>query len=178
MSKNLVTLFLIFAASNAFSAKQKILQPVAVIINNAKGEQVGDLNLTQEDKGVRVIVNLTKLPPGTYAVHFHENGNCVAPEFKTAGDHFNPGKTPHGFETKGGPHAGDLRNIVVGSDGLGHLDELNMHVTLRDGDNSLLRKGGTAVVIHEKADDYKSQPAGASGKRIACGEIKTPDRTK
>ncbi|WP_374075681.1 superoxide dismutase family protein [Bdellovibrio bacteriovorus] len=169
--------FILLGVSSAW-AVEKPMEPVAVIINNAKGEQVGDLILTQQKNGVRVHINLINLPPGIYAAHFHEKGVCQGPDFKSAGDHFNPDKKKHGFDVRGGPHAGDLKNIEVLPEGKGQLEATNPMVTLEEGPNSLLKTGGTAIIIHEKGDDYKSQPAGASGKRIACGEIKTPDRTK
>ncbi|WP_373999725.1 superoxide dismutase family protein [Bdellovibrio bacteriovorus] len=155
-------------------AHDKPMPPVSVILKDAQGKQVGDVNFTQEAEGVKTVVNLTGMPDGTYAFHIHEKGSCLPPEFKSAGDHFNPDKKKHG-EVKGGPHAGDFKNVEVKS-GRGHLEEINKHISLLSGPNSLLRAEGTSVVVHEKGDDYKSQPAGASGKRIACGVVKTPDR--
>ncbi|WII72445.1 superoxide dismutase family protein [Bdellovibrio sp. 22V] len=167
----------LFFWTGAVSAAEQHLEPVAVILNDAQGKQVGDVNLTEEVNGVQVIVNLKDLPPGTYALHFHENGKCEGPDFKSAGDHFNPEKRKHG-NVKGGPHAGDMKNIKVEKDGTGHLEEKNARVTLKEGANSLLKKGGTSVILHERADDMKSQPAGNAGKRIACGEIKSPEGEK
>lgn len=175
--KTVLLLGVLLGTGPAWSVTQKD-KPVAVIINNVKGEQVGALNLQQEKDGVRVQVNLQKLKPGTYAVHIHEKGVCEGPEYKTAGDHFNPEHKMHGHEAAGGAHAGDLQNVVVKADGTGEVTELNTHLTLKQGPNSLLKTGGTAIIVHEKADDGKTQPAGAAGKRIACGEIKSPDETK
>lgn len=165
----LVSLALPLAASAATTPDDK---PVAIIINDPQGKEVGALNMTQEKDGVRVQVNLKMMKPGTYAIHFHENGSCKGPDFKAAGEHFNPTKQKHGS------HAGDLKNIEVKADGTGELAEMNPKLSLREGPNSLLKTGGTAIVVHEKADDYKTQPSGGSGKRIACGEIKRPDETK
>ncbi len=160
-------------------AEDKPLEPVAVVIKNAQGDQVGDLNLTQEADGVKVVLNLTKLKPGIYAVHFHENGVCKGPDFKSAGDHFNPTKAKHGMNTPGGPHAGDMPNVEVKEqDGVGHLELVNKMVTLKPGPNSLLKTGGTSIVVHAKPDDYKTQPSGGAGDRLACGEIKSPNRVK
>ncbi|WP_295901095.1 superoxide dismutase family protein [uncultured Bdellovibrio sp.] len=178
MGKLSLLCFVFVSSGSVVWAAQKVIEPVAVIINNAQGEQVGDLNLTQEPDGVKVTINLTKLSPGTYAAHFHEKGVCKGPDFKSAGEHFNPSQKQKHGHVKGGPHAGDLKNIEVKVDGQGHSEEINTMVTLKEGPNSLLKRGGTTIIIHERPDDYQSQPSGASGKRIACGEIKTPDRTK
>jgi superoxide dismutase, Cu-Zn family len=81
-------------------------------------------------------------------------------------------KSGHGFDATEGPHAGDMANFIVGADGTAKVEVINGSVTLGSGSNSLMKTGGTALVIHEKADDYKSQPAGNAGARVACGEIK------
>lgn len=151
--------------------------PISVTINDMKGKQIAAVSLTQENDGVRFKLNVTDLNPGTYAVHVHDHGVCAPPDFKSAGDHFNPEKKKHG-KVEGGSHAGDLPNVVVKADRTGEFSELNNHVTLTDGPNSLFKKGGTAIIIHAKADDYSSQPAGAAGDRIGCGLVKTPDNIK
>lgn len=146
--------------------------PVAVKLKNAKGEEIGQATLTEMANGVRIMLDVKKLNPGEHALHFHEKGSCVPPKFESAGGHFAPQKNAHGFDYAGGPHAGDMPNILVNSDGTARIEIVNTSVRLGKGDNSLLKAGGTALVIHAKADDYKSQPAGAAGDREACGEIK------
>ncbi|MEN0060421.1 MAG: superoxide dismutase family protein [Bdellovibrio sp.] len=163
----------LLALSPGAQAAPKALQPVAVVVNNAKGEQVASLNLTQEKNGVQMALLVNKLPPGSYAVHIHENGLCDGPDFKSAGDHFNPENKKHGKVT-GGSHAGDLPNIEVKEDGTGEIHQRSNRVTLEEGAHSLLRSNGTSLVIHAKADDYKTQPSGGAGDRIACGVIKSP----
>ncbi len=148
-------------------------QSVAIVLKDAQGEEVGELNLTQEAKGVRGIMHVKNLPPGQHALHFHEHGSCIAPDFKSAGSHFAPDKKMHG-NVPGGPHAGDMNNIEVKTDGTGKVDFVNDKVTLKGGKNSLIAAKGTSVVIHAGPDDHKTQPSGASGDRIACGEIKSP----
>nr|WP_240762224.1 superoxide dismutase family protein [Paenibacillus thalictri] len=144
-----------------------------VDIVNGKGEKIGMASLKPQDGGVRVSVSAASLSPGEHGIHFHETGKCEAPDFKTAGSHLNPASKKHGFLTPEGPHAGDLPNLIVGADGTGKAEFTTKLVTLDKGKpNSLLKAGGTALVIHDKADDYITDPAGNSGDRIACGVIK------
>lgn len=146
--------------------------PVQVKLIDAKGAQVGMATLTQQKEGVRVQVEASALAPGKHGLHFHETGKCVAPDFKSAGAHFNPDQKQHGFDNPKGFHNGDLPNLEAGADGKGTADYIAQRVTLEKGKpNSLLKDGGTALVIHEKADDYKTDPSGNSGDRIACGVV-------
>ncbi|HXJ16766.1 MAG TPA: superoxide dismutase family protein [Candidatus Polarisedimenticolia bacterium] len=138
---------------------------------NSEGKSVGTATLMPADGGVHITANLSNLPPGTHAFHIHASGKCEAPGFTTAGGHFNPEQKQHGTENPMGAHAGDLPNFEVGQDGTAHISVMASNVTLGPGENSLFHPGGTALVIHEKADDYKSDPAGNAGARIACGVI-------
>jgi Cu-Zn family superoxide dismutase len=141
-------------------------------IINGKGSKVGTAKLSQTAQGVKISVDVAGLTPGKHGIHIHQTGVCEAPDFKTAGEHFNPEGKKHGFENPEGPHAGDLPNLEVGSDGRGKAEFVDAKVTLeKDKANSLLKPGGTSLVIHEKVDDYKTDPAGNSGGRIACGAI-------
>jgi Cu-Zn family superoxide dismutase len=126
--------------------------------HNAQGKAVGTATLTEGDGGVRIVANFRNLPKGQHAFHIHAAGTCTPPDFETAGDHFNA-------------HAGDLTNIAVEPDGTASVSTVAPHVTLDSGKNSLLQGQGTALVIHAKADDYKTDPSGNSGDRIACGVI-------
>jgi len=146
--------------------------PLNVSLKNAKGEEVGQATLTELANGVRIQLEVKNLSPGEHAFHFHEKGSCVAPKFDSAGGHFAPQKHKHGFDVSGGFHAGDMPNIVVSQDGTAKVELVNTKVRLGKGPNSLLKAGGTSLVIHAKADDYKSQPAGDAGDRLACGEVK------
>ncbi|MDQ1909162.1 superoxide dismutase family protein [Paenibacillus sp. GD4] len=145
---------------------------IMVNMMNAKGQVIGKAELTETAAGVKVKVEASSLTPGKHGLHFHQVGKCEPPEFKTAGDHFNPAGKKHGTENPAGPHAGDLPNLEVGADGKAALEFTTTLVTLAKGKpNSLLKEGGTSLVIHEKEDDYKTDPSGNSGARIACGVI-------
>ncbi len=165
----LFALALSFAA--ALAAQPARAQSAHADIINAQGQKIGTAKLKQTSKGVRIELNVSQLPPGTHGIHIHAAGKCEAPAFSTAGGHLNPDAKHHGKDNPEGPHAGDLLNFEVGADGKAKTTLLAEHVTLGNGANSLFHPEGTALVIHEKADDYKSDPAGNSGARIACGII-------
>lgn len=142
-------------------------------IVNTQGKSIGGATFTQEPGGVRVRIEVNGLPQGAHGFHFHETGKCDAPDFKTAGEHFNPTGKKHGLLSMAGPHAGDMPNLVVAADGTAKAEWFESKVTLAKGKpNSLLKEGGTAIVIHEKADDGMTDPSGNSGARIACGVIR------
>jgi len=104
-------------------------------------------------------------------VHIHNVSTCTAPDFTSAGPHFNPGAKQHGSGNPNGPHAGDLPNFEVDAKGVGDVSFAVPDITLGEGPNSLFHAGGTALVIHAAADDNKTDPSGNAGARIACGVI-------
>lgn len=162
--------FLSCIAASTFSLAAS--QSVKVALQNAEGEKVGEATLTEVKGGVKVDVQATKLAPGKHGIHFHANGVCEGPDFKSAGDHFNPKQKKHGLKNKPhGPHAGDLPNLEVAKDGSAHASMMSKAVSLGKGENSLLKQGGTALMIHAGPDDQKTDPSGKSGDRIACGVI-------
>ncbi|QHW34651.1 superoxide dismutase family protein [Paenibacillus rhizovicinus] len=145
---------------------------VTVKLINTKGEEIGSAMLTQKDDAVLVRVEASKLTPGEHGLHFHEMGKCEVPDFKTAGSHFNPAARLHGFNNPKGFHNGDLPNLKADAGGNAKAEFETKVVTLVKGQpNSLLKEGGAALVIHDKADDYATDPSGNSGDRIACGVI-------
>lgn len=147
-------------------------ETVEVEFIDREGVSIGIATLKEAAEGVQITVNAHHLPEGVHGFHIHERGLCEAPTFESAGGHFNPTNKLHGFKNPQGYHAGDMENLEVKSDGTVEQTVLNKRVTLQTGKpNSLIREGGTSLVIHEKADDYFSQPAGNAGERISCGVI-------
>ena len=144
-----------------------------VELKDAKGNDVGTATVVSKGTGVEVKLDVKNLTAGEHAVHFHQNAKCDPPDFKSAGGHFNPGSKKHGFDNPEGHHAGDMRNFTVKENGTAKATVSDADVVLGNGSepNSLLANGGTAIVIHAKADDYKTDPSGNSGDRIACGAI-------
>jgi Cu-Zn family superoxide dismutase len=138
---------------------------------DAQGQSVGTATLEEGESGVRIIAHFTGLPEGEHGFHIHETGVCTAPDFTSAGGHFNPTNKQHGLQNPQGPHAGDLDNIQAGSDGTASFTADNDRITLTDGPTSLFDADGSALVVHEGPDDGMTDPSGDSGSRIACGVI-------
>lgn len=154
------------------SSRASTPETYEVVMRNAKGRKVGTVKLTQTPHGVLLTGNLAHLRPGVHAIHFHAVGKCEAPTFSSAGGHFNPTHKAHGFEVPAGMHAGDMANLVVPKSGRIRFQILNPNVTLDSGPTRLRDADGSALVVHAKADDYKSQPSGDAGARVACGVIR------
>src|SRR5690606_19270040 len=167
-----------FAGASACTRESTAGERTAIArLLDAQGTSVGTATFRQRGETVVIDLEVKGLQPGEHAVHIHNVGACHAEgedgkAFTSAGPHFNPFNKQHGTENPEGPHAGDLPNITVGADGTAKARFENSLVTLADGPvNSLFQPGGTCLVIHAGPDDYRTDPAGNAGDRVACGVI-------
>jgi len=144
-----------------------------VSLVSAAGSSVkGNLTLTGEGDAVSIRGEITGLTPGKeHGFHIHEGGECSLPDFQSAGGHFNPTKDPHGGPGSTPRHQGDIPNIKADDNGKATFDINVKGVTLVDKDGAPTEIIGKALVVHAMPDDYKTQPSGGSGARIACGVI-------
>ena len=141
-------------------------------IADASGRVLARATLRQTVAGIAIHVEAAGLAPGTYGVHLHAVGRCDPPAFASAGGHWNPAGRQHGRDNPAGAHLGDLPNLTVGSDGRGVSDVAIAGAALSgESANALLDADGAAIVVHAQADDYRTDPSGNSGARIACGVI-------
>jgi Cu-Zn family superoxide dismutase len=141
------------------------------VMRDTGGREIGEVRIEETPHGVLMMFALKGATPGVHGLHIHEVGTCDTPTFESAGDHFNPGNKQHGFHAATGPHAGDLPNAHVPFSKEAAFEIHAPGLTLREGPRSLLDANGSAIVMHGAPDDYRSEPAGESGDRIACGVI-------
>jgi superoxide dismutase, Cu-Zn family len=168
----------VLALGASLAARAIASDRLAVPLTSADGKPVGEVTLRQTPHGVLVTADVRDLPPGEHGFHVHEKGECTPP-FKSAGEHFNPKGAGHGYENPKGAHAGDLPNLLIPEDGDLKVEFIAKGLTLERGKaNSLLDRDGSALVVHAGADDYRSDPSGNSGDRIACGAIAAGDSTR
>lgn len=147
------------------------VQSVRVMMQNAAGGTIGEAHLRHTERGVLVSLDLANAPSGTHALHIHEVGRCDRPDFESAGNHFNPTDAQHGFLNPAGPHAGDLPNLHVPESGRLRIETMVDRISLVRGRSGLFDADGSSLVMHTFADDYRTDPSGNSGSRIACGVI-------
>ncbi|HTA59098.1 MAG TPA: superoxide dismutase family protein [Candidatus Baltobacteraceae bacterium] len=157
----------LLAFSGAAMAQQSSAKPVVVNITNAEGQAVGTATLSPAASGVKIALDIKKLPPGEHSIHIHQMAKCDPPDFKTAGPHFNASGHTHD-----GAPAGDIPDfaLIVGKDGTAHVSTVAPNVTMGDDDHSVFSNGGTAIVIHAVAGGTGS----GAPPRIACGIIAKP----
>jgi Cu-Zn family superoxide dismutase len=165
------SLALTFAGCAAMTQPATTGNTATADLRDANGQPAGTATLTQVSGGVRIVIEAKGMPPGPHGVHIHEVGKCDTPQFNTAGAHFNPGMKQHGTMNPQGPHAGDLPNLTVATGGTGRLETLTDRVTLGPGATSLFDADGSSIIVHAGPDDFRTDPTGNSGGRIACGVI-------
>lgn len=170
------------ACNNRKSGTGPIGEAPAVPLINSAGQIIGEVRGGDSDNGGVLEINAHGLPAGVHGIHIHDVGLCDPPDFKSAGGHWNPTHRQHGGENPNGAHMGDLQNITVGADGTLSARIVvpgtylsNAGRNARPGAVQILDASGAAVVIHAKPDDYKTDPSGNSGDRIACAVLAEPE---
>jgi superoxide dismutase, Cu-Zn family len=139
------------------------------VVSPTEGHQArGTVIFQREGVCIRIIADFVGLTPGEHGFHIHEFGDCSASDASSAGGHFNPGHEPHGSPFSEIRHVGDLGNVVADAEGRAHFERLDTQIQF-EGPASIL---GRSVVLHDRPDDFQSQPAGNSGARVACGVIR------
>ena len=159
------------------NAKQTAVSEVIVAdLARANGSWAGVATISKRSDGVFLSLSAEAPDARTYGMHLHAVGKCEGPEFASAGPHWNPSMKQHGHDNPMGAHMGDLPNVIAGPDNKITLEQ-KLSDFMLEGEGGLLDADGAALVIHEKADDYRTDPSGNSGKRIICGVFKSGNRS-
>jgi len=168
MTRCVVSLAAAVLLAGCASVAPKIPGASAALAPTAGNETRGTVTFTRNGDKFRVVANVSGLAPGAHGFHIHEKGDCSAPDATSAGGHFNPTNKPHGNPAAGEHHGGDMPMLEADASGNAKVDVTLDTVTLGSGPNGIVGRG---VVVHKDVDDYRSQPAGNSGARVACGTI-------
>jgi Cu-Zn family superoxide dismutase len=158
-------------ATNGTASGGSSAASATAMLTDAGGASKGTASVSQSAEGLRLVVEASGLSQGAHGLHLHMTGRCDPPDFTSAGSHWNPGGKMHGRDNPAGLHLGDLPNLLVGTDGRGRLEVTIPGATLTGGAMPLLDADGAALVVHVGPDDYKTDPSGNSGGRIACGVL-------
>jgi len=160
--------FLVFTVASAgILVAAPAGRAVAVLHPTARNSVEGQVTFSTAAGGVKVNAHITGLKPGMHGLHIHEFGDCTAPDGTSAGGHFNPTADPHGAPTDAKRHAGDMGNIEANAEGVADLEYIDARLSF-EGEGSILGRG---VIVHAGVDDFKTQPTGGAGGRVACGVI-------
>ena len=161
-------------ANDAIAANDATKAPQQTAFTGADGAALGSVTVSEAAGGLMLAVSATGMPAGKHGIHLHEKGLCEGPKFESAGAHWNPSMKQHGRDNPAGAHAGDLANLTVAADGSAKTSIPLAGAMMASGAMMLADADGTALVVHAKADDYKTDPSGDSGDRIACAVIAAP----
>ena len=148
--------------------------PQQTAFTGADGKPLGSVTVTEDAAGLMLAVSATGMPAGMHGIHLHEKGLCEGPKFESAGSHWNPQAKQHGRDNPAGSHLGDLVNLEVATDGSASTSFPIPGAMMASGAMMLSDADGTALVVHAKPDDYKTDPSGNSGDRIACAVLAAP----
>jgi superoxide dismutase, Cu-Zn family len=165
--KAILSALFVFLVGISFAVAGDTTKAIAVLHPTAGSNVSGTVIFTASDNQVKVVADITGLSPGKHGFHIHEFGDCSDPKAVSAGGHFNPAHKQHGAPDASDRHAGDLGNIEADASGKAHLEWTDGVMKLSGSDSII----GHAVIVHEKADDLKTQPTGDAGGRLACGVI-------
>lgn len=171
MRKLHAVLALLVVLTFAGSVYAKGAQHASAELKDASGQTIGFARFVEDATGaVHVNVHVKGLTPGLHGIHIHAVGSC-SPTFAAAGGHHNPLGHQHGLENPLGAHAGDLPNLAVNKEGVGHLNAATDRATVSAGPSTVFDANGSALIIHADRDDQITDPTGNSGGRVACGVI-------
>ncbi|MCY7271142.1 MAG: superoxide dismutase family protein [Sphingomonas bacterium] len=158
-------------AGNAMAGNAIAGAPAAFFFKSGAAAELGTVTVSEDPAGLMLNLSATGMPAGVHGIHLHETGLCDGPKFESAGKHWNPAGKQHGRDNPAGAHAGDLANLTIAADGSAKVSIPIAGAMIASGAMMLADADGTALVVHAKPDDYKTDPSGDSGDRIACAVL-------